>query len=378
MPKPSEEELHNMKSSSVQFSNITIIGVGLIGGSLALAIKHRFPLIHITGVDRPYVLRRALQRKAIDAAEPDVLKAIQQANLIILATPISSILKLLPIISSHISSNTIVTDTGSVKQAIVKDASILFPKGNFIGGHPMTGSEFSGINAAHPLLFQNAIYILTPTKVNKISQVNKLANFLGLLDARVLTMDAAMHDRIVAAVSHVPQLTAVALMNTVGKNPLMRKQLSLAAGGFRDMTRIASSPFDIWGEILPNNKTEIKKVLQLLIRNLDKYAKHLETNPQQLRKEFLSSRAIRSRIPRSMKGFITPLVDIAVFVQDKPGQLARLTRVLAKAKINIKDIELIKVREGRGGTFRISFDNRTIAQRAAAILKKDNFEIALD
>lgn len=365
------------EKKSLPYKRIAIIGVGLIGGSLALAIKHRFSSIHIIGVDKPQILKRALNRKAIDVAESSVEQAVQSADLVIIAAPISAIAKLLPVIAKNIKPLTIVTDTGSVKQAIVKQAQKLFPNGNFIGGHPMAGSEFSGIDAAHPLLFQNAIYILTPTRTTNKKSLRAIAKFFSALDSRIFTIDPATHDSIVAAVSHLPQLAAVALMNTVGKHhPNSPAHLSLAAGGFRDMTRIASSKFEIWKDILSANQKEVSKTLRLFIHQLETMATDINSNPSHLSNEFKTSRSLRLNIPQSMKGFISPLVDLSVFVEDKHGELARLTSSLAKQNINIKDMELIKVREGRGGTFRLSFENQTVSNEAARILKHAGFDVS--
>jgi prephenate dehydrogenase len=359
------------------FHRITIIGVGLIGGSLALAIKHRFPAVHITGVDKPQVLKRALRRNAIDKAESSIERAVSKADLIIIASPVSTIAKLLPVIALNSAPHAIVTDTGSVKRAIVEQAQKIFPNGNFIGGHPMTGSEFSGIDAAHQLLFQNAIYLLTPTRITKKQSLRLLTKFFSSLDARIFTLGPSEHDSTIAAVSHLPQLAAVALMNTVGRDhPNAPNHLALAAGGFRDMTRIASSSFDMWNDIISANHKEIGKALQLYIRQLKKIASAVASSPSHIGKDFQTSRKLRSRIPLSMKGFSSPLADLAVFVEDKPGELARLTSALAKKKVNIKDMELLKVREGRGGTFRLSFENRIVSVEAAHILQKVGFDVS--
>ena len=356
------------KKETVPFQRVTIIGVGLIGGSLALAIKHRFPATHITGVDKPQILNRALERNIVDHAEQSLGGAVRSADLVIIAVPVSAIAKILPVVAKNISPHAIVTDTGSVKRKIVTHAQKLFPNGNFIGGHPMAGSEFSGIDAAHPLLFQNAIYILTPARTTNKKSLQAISKYFSSLDARIFTIDPATHDSIVAAVSHLPQLAAVALMNTVGKrHPNSPAHLSLAAGGFRDMTRIASSRFLMWRDILSANRNEISKALRLFINELKKIDEGINSNPSRLSTEFKTSRTLRLHIPPSMKGFISPLVDLSVFVEDKPGELARLTSSLAKRKINIKDIELLKVREGRGGTFRLSFENRSVSNEAAHV-----------
>ncbi len=364
------------KPTALPFQRITIIGVGLIGGSFALAIKRRFPATHIIGCDKPAVLKRAKQRNVIDEGITSVARAVVHADLIILATPASSILSLIPKISSHISPDAIITDVGSVKQIITELAEMFFPKGNFIGGHPMTGAEFSGIDAAHPLLFQNAVYLLTPTRTTNKKHFVRLSQFLKALDTRVMQLPAAEHDSTIAALSHLPQLAAVALMNTAGnKHRTASKRLALGAGGFRDMTRIASSPYTFWDDILKLNRQEIRKALKLYIKVLSWYERSLSSRSATLKNEFQSSQRLRSSIPRSMKGFLSTLVDISVYVDDKPGQLARLTATLAKAKINIKDLELLKVREHRGGTFRLSLDNQRIAEQAKRVLRRAGFEV---
>ncbi len=363
--------------ASNSFKRITIIGVGLIGGSLGLAIKKHFPVAHVVGVDRKGVLKRALERGAIDMAETSVAHAVQDADLVFLATPLSVIVRHLPILARSCKPSTVVSDVGSVKLQVARRAAKQFPHGNFIGGHPMAGVELSGIEAAHPLLFENAIYVLAPTTLNPRPLVRRLGNFLGELGARVVLLDPKTHDEVASAVSHLPQLAAVALMNVVGqRHGTARNYLRLAAGGFRDITRVASSRSDIWKDILAINTGEIQKSLRLLIRELGFYSRLLQKQSKsRLISEFVHARRLRSRIPKTMKGFLHPLAEVYVFVHDKPGALARLATALAREKVNIKDIELMKVREGSGGTFKLAFDSAQISKRAERILKKAGFEI---
>jgi prephenate dehydrogenase len=364
------------KRTALPFQRIAIIGVGLIGGSFALAVKRRFPATYLVGYDKPSVLKRALQRNAIDEGSTSIARTVVHADLVLLATPVSSTLTLLPKLSTHVSPGTIITDVGSVKQIVAAMADMFFPNGNFIGGHPMTGAEFSGINAAHPLLFQSAVYLLTPTHKTNKKHLAHLSQFLKELDTRVMQLSATEHDSTVAALSHLPQLAAVALMNTVGsKHRIASKRLALGAGGFRDMTRIASSPFTFWNDILKFNQQEIRKALTIYINVLRSYEHKLSSSSEALKKEFQLSRRLRSSLPRSMKGYLSPLIDISVFVDDKPGQLALLTTTLAKAKINIKDLELLKVREYRGGTFRLSLESHRVAEEAKRVLLRAGFEV---
>ena len=358
------------------FRNITIIGVGVIGGSLGLAIKKHFPSVHIVGFDKPGVLRKALKRGAIDEAAKALRPALSDADLVFLATPVSVIQKVLPRLAAHTSSHTLITDVGSVKRSIMRAASRLFPEGNFIGGHPMAGVELSGVEAAHPLLFENAVYVLSPMKTTTQKRLEQFADFLRDLGARVVILDPKTHDEVASVVSHLPQLTAVALTNVAGKEHTSgRRHLRLAAGGFRDLTRIASSRPEMWTDILEFNRDEIDRSISLLIRELGRYRSFLRKRTKDLPGKFRSARKIRDSIPKSMKGFLYPLAELYVFVKDKPGMMAKMTSVLAKAEINIKDIELVKVREGRGGTFRLAFESKEMSARAVVILKRAGFEI---
>jgi prephenate dehydrogenase len=189
-------------------------------------------------------------------------------------------------------------------------------------------------------------------------------------------MDAANHDAVASAVSHVPQLVAVAMMNLAGRDhPQAKRHLRLGAGGFRDLTRIASSPFGLWSQILPSNRAEISRSLRLLEKTLASYRRDLQKGRiGSLEREFRSSRGLRDRIPKDMKGFVHRLETLEVFVSDKPGSLARLTGALAKRRINIKDIELMKVREGTGGTFRLSFETSEERVNARRVLLRNGFE----
>ncbi|MCX6134090.1 MAG: prephenate dehydrogenase [Ignavibacteriales bacterium] len=358
------------------FKRITIIGVGVIGGSLGLAIKKHYPDVRIVGVDKGSVLGKALKRGAIDEAATDLRKALSGSDLVFLATPVSVIQRVLPKVAAFAPSRTVVTDVGSVKRSIMRRASRLFPYGNFIGGHPMAGVELSGVDAAHPLLFENAVYVLSPMKSTPPLMMQQCADFLKELGARIVLLDPDTHDEVASVVSHLPQLTAVALTNVAGKEHRSgRRHLRLAAGGFRDLTRIASSRPEIWKDILEFNRDEIDKSLVLLIRELERYRTYLRKGTTDLAARFRSARTIRDGIPKSMKGFLHPLAELYVFVKDKPGMMAKMTSVLAKAEINIKDIELVKVREGRGGTFRLAFESKEMSARAVVILKKAGFEI---
>jgi prephenate dehydrogenase len=353
--------------------NITIIGLGVIGGSLGLAIKQTGRNVIITGVGRQKRIDAAIRRGAIDYGTLSIPAAVHDADIVFVCTPVYTILSLLPEIAQNIKPSTIVTDVGSTKAVIMKAAKRFFrTRGIFVGGHPMAGSEGKGIDFADALMFQNAAYVLC-TGGRKEKAVSRLTDILHDIGARVLFLDAEEHDSVAAAISHLPQLVAVAMMNIAGrKNARHSATLRLAAGGFRDITRIASSPYEMWQDILGTNAGKISAVLRELERMLKDFRNglHPAAPAPRFARQFNAAKEWRDAIPKNSKGFLHPLYEVVVSVDDKPGILARLTTVLYKANINIKDIELLKIRDGKGGTFRISFESQKDADRAAALLKR--------
>ena len=357
---------------------ISIIGLGVIGGSLGLAIKKNNPACIVIGYDTPSVLAGARGRKAIDISARSLGEAVTHADIVFLCTPVSAILSLLPRVAKLVQRTTIVTDVGSVKGRIAFIAEKYFRgKKIFVGGHPMAGSEKSGVKYADPLLFQNVAYVLCPSDSQR-KQILPLKKLLKSLGAHIIIMNAQEHDRVAAAISHLPQLVAVEMMNFAAKknkkNPAF---LHLAAGGFRDMTRIASSPFPMWNDILLQNKKEIRSVVREFGSALHQLHKSLaKKSVSDIRNQFILAKKFRDSIPRNSKGFFHSLHDIYVWVDDKPGMLAKITGALYRRGINISDIELLKVREGEGGTFRLWFESAESASKALHTLRRSGLRTA--
>jgi prephenate dehydrogenase len=356
---------------------VSIIGLGVIGGSLGMAIAQNNPLAVVTGHDVPDVLRRARRRGAIHRSAAVLADAVKDADFVFLCTPISSIVSSLPRIAKLVKSGAVVTDVGSVKSSITAAAARCFKPGRiFVGGHPMAGSEGSGIDHADPLLFQNAVYALCPGR-NVPRSYARLVTLIQSIGARVLIMDAREHDRTASIISHLPQILAVGMMTMALKeNRTNSSVLELAAGGFRDITRIASSPFPIWKDILSGNAAEIKRSLKEFRALLSEFETDLSgATLARTGRRFSTAKQFRDAIPRSSKGFLHPLHDIFVWVDDRPGVLSIITTALYRAALNIKDIELLKIREGRGGTFRVSFDTAEMAARARKALRAKKFRV---
>ncbi|MGB9877385.1 MAG: prephenate dehydrogenase [bacterium] len=241
------------------FQSVCIVGVGLIGGSLALALKKANLASRIIGLGRrKESLEKALERGAIDEATLSPEDAFSQADLIVLATPPASIPSFFPIISRCAKKGCLVTDVASVKRRIVSSASNLPPSIEFIGGHPLAGMEKKGVEWAEAELFKNSIYVLTPSPRSTKEGIGKLLGMVEAIGAKPLIMDAETHDLLLAYTSHFPHILAYAL-SLLFKKLRERREISrfLVAGGFKSMTRIAKSPPDMWEEIFLENKDNL-------------------------------------------------------------------------------------------------------------------------
>lgn len=359
---------------------LTLIGTGLIGGSFGLALRNARPDLSIVGHDRPDVLDAARTREAITHRAADPVTAVEEADAVVFATPLATTLRLLETVAPHLAPGTLVTDVASVKQPVMDQAYDVLPDTvSFVGGHPMAGAEHSGIEHADPLLFENAVYALClPEGITEEALGTDLAPIVDLVEAvggRPMVLNAAQHDRIAARVSHLPQLVAVALVTTLAEADDPDAALDLAAGGFRDMTRIATSPFDMWRDVLVGNEGAIHDALSHFTRVLQRVRNRLLTDDlDALDDLFAAARDTRSRIPRGAKGFLHPLADVYVQAPDRPGVLQHMTGTLADDGINIKDIELQKFREGTGSTFRLGFDSDPDAERAATLLDNAGYD----
>jgi prephenate dehydrogenase len=236
---------------------IAIIGVGLIGGSIGLALKKSSPDIRIVGIPhREETIQEAINRGAIDEGTTDPKKGVAEADIVFICTPINLIIPVLKEIAPALKKGAIVTDVGSSKGEIVSRADKIMPRGTyFVGGHPMAGKEKVKIEAAEADLFKERIYILTPTSKTSKKALDQIAMLVSQLGAKVIEMDPKLHDLVVAGISHMPLAVAAALVGTVeyaekGKDEMMR----CAASGFRDTTRIASGDPILGVDMFTSNK----------------------------------------------------------------------------------------------------------------------------
>jgi prephenate dehydrogenase len=254
------------------FQRVAIVGLGLIGGSVAFAARKTWPSIHVCGIDREAVLREAVARRAIDASATE-LAAVSGADLVILAAPVLQNLTLLRQVAEHVSPRTVITDVGGTKRRIVDSAAALPERVTFIGGHPLGGGARGGFEFATASLFTRRPWIFTPPEEpvgaqaeNVRQALDRLSAFVAGIGAQPTTMTAARHDALMALLSHLPQLAVTALMEVVGTT--VDGDIRLAGQGLVDTTRLASSPAEVWRDICSTNADEIARALDLLIERL--------------------------------------------------------------------------------------------------------------
>lgn len=247
------------------FRKVVIVGVGLIGGSLGLAMKKRKLAREIIGLSqRPESLTAAVQAGAIDQGYQDIKKAVVNADLVVLATPVSMISGMLSQLEGSVRRNCIITDVGSTKQSIVDAAqSDLTNAGMFVGGHPLAGSERRGVQNAREDLFDNSICILTPTVKTHRAALERMRKLWTKVGAKVQTMSPEEHDEVLGFVSHAPHLVSYALMDAIPE-----KHLKFASTGLKDTTRIAGSSPEVWADICQENPKHIIKGLDETVKNL--------------------------------------------------------------------------------------------------------------
>jgi prephenate dehydrogenase len=281
------------------FERVAIIGVGLIGGSFSLALKEKKLCGHVVGAGRSAAnLETALERGAIDSIAPDAATAAQDADLVLIATPVAQFEQVLASIKSNLKPNAIVSDAGSTKRDVVAAArkGLGTKVARFVPAHPIAGAEKSGAGAASADLFRGRRVVLTPLAENGGEDIETIAGAWSAVGARVSRMTPEEHDGVFAAVSHLPHLLAYALVNEVSRRPNSAQLFGYAAGGFRDFTRIASSHPEMWRDICVANSDQLLKEISNFSVELESIRRFLENgDAASLEKLFAGARAARAR-----------------------------------------------------------------------------------
>ncbi|MDT2815518.1 prephenate dehydrogenase [Vagococcus carniphilus] len=342
--------------------NILMIGIGLIGSSIALSIKETTKNTIIVGFSHDKEeLIGAKSQQIIDEISFNLEKAAQEADVIFLCTPVSITLKLIQELSTFsLKESVIITDVGSTKVEIMNQAKVLLDRGyTFIGGHPMAGSHKSGFLAGNKDLFENAYYILVPAGNEMNEQIACLTNLLAGTRAKIMILEAHEHDRITGVLSHMPHIIAAQLVQQADdlmvQNPKSKK---LAAGGFRDITRIASSDPKMWTDISKSNTVILEKEIDNWLVKLSDFKDILKSgNEVEIFNFFERSKRVRDEIPVHKEGTIPAFHDLYINVPDYPGAIAEVTEILAKANISLINIKIMETRDDIFGILRVSFKN---------------------
>lgn len=356
------------------------IGFGLIGGSIACAIHQQYPDIHIIAYDHH---TDSCNINLLHAKEDHIIHEIthtlsdlSKCKVIYLCAPVDQNIKYLKQLKPYLSTDTILTDVGSVKGDIHTAVSALGMNDIFVGGHPMAGSEKTGYDNSNAMLLENAYYILTPTKEVAKDKVDYLYEIVQKISAIPIILDYNEHDDIVAAISHVPHLIAATLVNMIRENDdANEKMKQLAAGGFKDITRIASSSPSLWQSICTSNRSSIIKFMDKYIASFQALRDSLNDHKDSdIYDAFDTSSQYRSSIPNK-NGLLSQVYDIYLDIKDETGSLATIAVLLATHNVNIKNIGIIHNREFQDGVLRIEMYEQEAREIAIQLLKEKNYTI---
>ena len=344
---------------------VAIVGTGLIGGSIGLGL--RAAGIEVVGHDDDYVAARAaMQRGAIGRAASSAVEAVAGCDLVVVAVPVDRVPEVCSLIADA-AGDAVVTDVGSAKAAVVERGESVFG-GRFIGGHPMAGSERQGVEAADASLFEGAYWILTPTPTTSDRAYGAVSDLAGRLGATPVAVEPAVHDALVARLSHMPQLAASALVEVAVTTGDQDALLGLAAGGFRDVTRIAASDADLWVAILRANSTAVLEALDGLERKFGELGDLMRAGKWDELRRFLD-RARRARLQLFAKPvYVGDPVALDLMIPDRPGVLAEVTTAAGEIGANIEDLRIIHSTEGGRGRLHLVIAGEDKARRLETAL----------
>ncbi len=358
---------------------IGIVGTGLVGASLGLAFSQLDEVRVVTGYDRDRTqMETARARGALGTTAASAAEAARNADLVVLAVPASAIGAVAREIAPALRPGAILTDVASVKASVV-DAlqQAVPPQVHVIGGHPMAGSAETGAAHATADLFVGATYLLTPTTHTDPDAYRRLHNLVARIGARVLAVRPERHDLLVAVVSHLPQLAATTLMNLASERARDEhaELLLLAAGGFRDATRVAASNPELWLDICAENREALIAVLDDYRERIGALRSVLEVGDDaSLRRTLADAREARRGLPG--KETVTgALVELHLAIPDRPGVLAEVTTTVGSVGVNIEDLGIEHAPEGGRGMLRLALVGADNAERARAALEARGYEV---
>lgn len=354
------------------------IGLGLIGGSIAKAIKNRLPSSRLIAYDiNQASLDLALEEQIIDKICPSIDASFNDCDYLFLCAPVSYNDDNLLTLKPYLSPDTILTDVGSVKTGIHRHIEALGLSSQFIGGHPMAGSERFGYQNSKASLLENAYYILTPSETVPREKVTAYQGLVSSIGAIPLVLSYDQHDYVTAAISHLPHVIAASLVNVIkscdSKDGIMKM---IAAGGFKDITRIASSSPAMWQQICLTNTDYISGLLKTYIAYLTAISSYIDNqDAEALYRFFDTARTYRDSFTNSSNGPIKAEHVLTVDIADKPGAIATIATLLAEHEVSIKNIGINHNRELAEGALRIEFYDKKAAEAAVRLLTENQYRI---
>lgn len=356
------------------------IGLGLIGGSIARAIRLKYPRSVLIGYDpETESLEMARRDKILDIAAGKIDSVFSQCSVIFLCAPVSSNDDNLLLLKKFLSPDTLLTDVGSVKTDIHSHIRELGLEKQFIGGHPMAGSERTGYQNSKAKLLENAYYIMTPAESVPESKISFFRDFIVNIGAIPLVLSCQEHDYVTAGVSHLPHVISASLVNLVREsdNPEGIMKM-IAAGGFKDITRISSSSPIMWEHICLSNTENITLLLDRYIQDLQNIRETIaQKDSQAIYSFFEAARSYRESFIESSSGPIKKTFVIYVEIPDEPGALATIVSLLAFQRINIKNIGITHNREVEEGSLRVELHEEKDIKKAQQILEDKNYLVRI-
>ncbi len=359
-------------SVTTEYRTVAIVGVGLIGGSIGLRLKSLEFMGTVIGCDRQEIVDEALARGIIDSGCTSVEDAVGKADLILLCVPISVAAELLPRVLRSARDGAVITDTCPVKKELLELAAKIETRADYIGGHPLAGSDRQGISNADPNLFESAYWLLVPAPDTPAPKRESLAWWIRMLGAYPLTLTAERHDHVVAMTTHVPLIVTMALTAWVADRSKDEQLLTkLATGGFRDVTSLAALPKEAWADVLRSNKAVVLNALAEYRNVLDECIARV--NGDSLGEYWRDVHDFQKKILRERPGDWDANSELIITTADRPGAIAKIASLLAMHDINIRDIGVLYVREQRGGSLRVILESLADARRAVELLRYHGF-----
>lgn len=362
----------------MSITKLGFVGLGLIGGSIAKTTKRIHPDIKIIALSgHQSTIDIAFQEGLIENQKNAAVKDFSDCDFIFLCTPVQQNQEYLRQLKEIISPDCILTDVGSVKGDIHREILSAGMEHCFIGGHPMTGSEKAGLKHATAYLLENAYYIITPTASVPIARVEEFSQFVSSLGAIPLVLDYDLHDRATAAISHLPHVIAYALVNMVkdsdSEDEVMKR---IAAGGFKDITRIASSSPVMWEEICISNRQMLLSMIDTFCRYLSEIRQKIDDgSADAIREFFQDAKDYRDSLAVSPKNAVSTVFELYCDLIDEAGGIATIATILASHNLSIKNIGIIHNREFEDGVLKIEMYDQPSYQDAVKLLQQYNYTV---